>query len=321
MSNADLEKAYWQTRLGKTGSLTDLRWAGYADLGGIGNTLSDREKSALGLLLGISEPTLSTRSLTGLRRQYRLSNLGLSEPQNKSEADLDYLFWSGTPFGPAISTPGDVPSGLSLWTKADTLAIADGGNVNTWPDSSAAGNNATEATTPPLFFVSGPNSKKSVYFDGATSKLSSPVSAAFSAQTIMAVIALGAIGAAGNTISGSSVSGGIQLRVNNGTIQLLKQGVGVLGASSASAIADANAHLVTATYDSVSGAYNIYVDQVLKGSGTLAQALVASTLTLGLGGTQFLNGYIQEYALWNRVLTGSELTGISNGLKSKWATP
>lgn len=315
----DLEKSYWKTRLGVDGSINTLRWLGYADLGGTGNSVAMRERTALAALLGITEPTLSTRTLDGLRRQYRLTNLGLSGV-GKSLADLEILFWAGTPFTAPASTPGDVPTGLSLWLKADSIAQADGSNVTSWADSSAAGNTATEATNPPFFYLNQQNGKPAVYFNGTTNKLSSAASSAYSAQTIMAVVGLVLPSAATNAISGAPANGGMQFRVNNATIQLVKQGIGVIGSSSAGAV-DGAFHLITATYDSVSGAYNIYVDQVSKGSGTNALALTANTLTIGVAGTQFLNGYIGEYALWNRILTAGELANVSNGLKAKWATP
>lgn len=319
MTNADLEIAYWRTRLGKSGSLTDLRWEGYGVLGGVGNTLRHREKSVLGNLLGISEPALSSYSINTLRRLYRLSNLGLTEPKG-SMADLDSLFWAGTPFTAPPSTPGDVPTGLNLWLKADSIAQADGSTLPSWADSSPAGNTATEATNPPFFYLNIQNGKPAVYFNGTTSKLNSAAPAGSSAQTIIGVLGI-VVSGAGNTIRGASVSGGIQFRNNAGTLQIVKQSVGVVGSSSAGAIADTLFHIVTMTYDSVTGAWAIYVDQVLKGSGTNVQALTASTTTPGVGGTQVLNGYLGELAQWSRVLTGTELANISNGLKSKWATP
>ncbi len=55
---------------------------------------------------------------------------------------------------------------LKIWLKADSLSQANGSAVNTWPDSSSAANNATEATNPPTFLTPAQNSLPAVKFNG-----------------------------------------------------------------------------------------------------------------------------------------------------------
>lgn len=112
MSKIDSEKSYWQTLLGAVGSINTLRFNGYGYLGGVGNTVTQRERSVLGTYLGISAAALPTYSTARLRRLQRLANQALSEPQG-SNADLERTFWSGTPF-----TPPDFVKYLGVFTDA-----------------------------------------------------------------------------------------------------------------------------------------------------------------------------------------------------------
>lgn len=51
-----------------------------------------------------------------------------------------------------ITDPTDI-AGLVLWLKADSLALADGAEITSWPDSSAAGNDFVDST---IALVIGP---------------------------------------------------------------------------------------------------------------------------------------------------------------------
>lgn len=74
---------------------------------------------------------------------------------------------------PSASAPFDpsTVAGLIGWWKADALALSDGTAVATWTDSSAAGNNLTQATpaNQPTYKTGIVNGKPIVRFDGLAS--------------------------------------------------------------------------------------------------------------------------------------------------------
>ena len=97
-----------------------------------------------------SRGTLSGAALTVMNgNSYLLGNVGIGTtgPRAKLEIDTGAI---GTKGLIIRGTPNAMPtdySGLSLWLKADSLALNDGDLVSTWTDSSGNGDNATATST------------------------------------------------------------------------------------------------------------------------------------------------------------------------------
>jgi lysophospholipase L1-like esterase len=95
-------------------------------------------------------------------------------------------------------------------------------------------------------------------------------------------------------------------------------GIGSTGGDSTFAssvnINDGTWHHVAATRNNTSGAVAIYVDGVLRGSGTGATGSRTFPPNLRIGslqtGNNFLNGTLDEVRLYDRILTAAEITGL-----------
>lgn len=78
----------------------------------------------------------------------------------------------GTSYSASAFSPSDI-SGLKFFFKADSLSLSDGDAIGTWTDSSASGNNLTQATASlkPTYKTNIVNSKPVVRFDGSNDAL------------------------------------------------------------------------------------------------------------------------------------------------------
>jgi lysophospholipase L1-like esterase/fibronectin type 3 domain-containing protein len=97
-------------------------------------------------------------------------------------------------------------------------------------------------------------------------------------------------------------------------------GVGAVGGDTSLAssvnINDGTWHHVAATRDNLTGAMEIYVDGVLRGSGTgpTGSRTFAPSLRIGSlqTGNNFLNGTLDDVRLYDHILTGSEIYAFIN---------
>ena len=84
--------------------------------------------------------------------------------------------------------------------------------------------------------------------------------------------------------------------------------------SSSVAINDGNWHHVAGTRNNTSGAMNVYVDGVLRGSGTGPTGVRTAPPVLRLGslqtGINFLNGTLDDVRLYNQVLTAGDIAAL-----------
>lgn len=98
MSNTvlDLEKQYWTGILGSTIlPIDDLRYRGYAQLGFTQATVQERERALICSQLGITLEQAADNSLSELRRQHRINQIGGgSAGDGRTNDDLEYLFWT-----------------------------------------------------------------------------------------------------------------------------------------------------------------------------------------------------------------------------------
>jgi chitodextrinase len=116
--------------------------------------------------------------------------------------------------------------------------------------------------------------------------------------------------ATGLYVGTNALGTGYKLIVNNGAGATGVCGV-ILGCAEGGLITS-GWHLVTATYDGATG--RLYVDTVLVGTDTFT-APGNTSLPLSIGHSSYgnaFNGVIDEVRLYNRALTGTEVTAIYN---------
>lgn len=224
----------------------------------------------------------------------------------------------------ALATPGDYPTGLTMWLKADALALADGAAVTTWADSSAAGNNAAGGTAPTFKTnIAKGGTKPVVRFNTAGSTYmtsSAPTSGA--AQTVMAVVKL-ANTTSYHTIRGANSNGGLEFRADATTTYLTMNSQQVLAVGTGShPLGTSGFHVVWGTYDGTTWASEVDSTTMDTGSTTLTLAAGLTTVVgRNIGGSTGLDGDLAELATWARILTGPEISALIAGLTAKWGTP
>lgn len=128
-----------------------------------------------------------------------------------------------------------------------------------------------------------------------------------------------------STVSGTQavISGGnscLAFSVISGAMAIINQFVAVLVSSSA--IVTANTWFqVNATFDASTGAYAFRIAEAAAGSGSVSPpSITASSTAIGYtpGAGQSFPGSIAEIIIYDRVLTGGEISAIEAYLLAKW---
>lgn len=237
-----------------------------------------------------------------------------------------------------MATPGDYPTGLNLWLKADAITgQVDDDALGTWSDSSGNANHASNAmfARQPTYKTNVQNGMAVVRFNGTTNALASAASSSGGAQTVVAVVKPTNLGAV-NTIRGGGYgngnTGGLQFRVeaaSNSYPRFVKEGLADIGSGS-TAVASSAWQVVTGTWDDATNAYAFTIDGAAAGSGSSSETLTAGRgSTIGANGSpsgadpvanpsEFFAGDIAEIAAWSVVLNPTDLAAVVSGLQSKW---
>jgi hypothetical protein len=88
------------------------------------------------------------------------------------------------------------------------------------------------------------------------------------------------------------------------------------GVSSSTPINDGNWHHLVGVYDAIEGTQTFYVDGINSGSASVSSNLISTTVPFfGIGDSgqgTFLEGSIDECAIWTRALTSTEVTQLYN---------
>jgi hypothetical protein len=192
---------------------------------------------------------------------------------------------------------------------------------STAQDSSGSGNHGTATA---LSYVAGKVGAQAAQFNGTSSYVSIPRSVTDDFTVAMWVKTTDTTGSAGaqwwsgkGLVDGEVGGGGADwgTAIVNGKFVL---GVGSAGGDTTLAssvnINDGTWHHVAATRNNTSGAIAVYVDGVLRGSGTGATGSRTFPANLRIGGIQagggFLNGTLDDVRLYDRVLTVGEIAGL-----------
>ncbi len=112
----------------------------------------------------------------------------------------------------------------------------------------------------------------------------------------------------------------LSLQSVGGSQGVNKNCVAAIGTSTSAG--DTSWHQFNFTYDAGTGAYAFRRDRSADGSGTNSQTITGNWLLLGsnigCGGVATLNGQIAEFIMYNRVLTGGEITTVETYLNGKY---
>src|SRR6056300_1611706 len=245
----------------------------------------------------------------------------------------DNLASLGDTVGTIINVVADADTTLQSWfdgsdsTKFVPSGPTEGDTFTQWTDKSNFAHNANAtggSTTRPTFRTGVLNGKSVVRFDGSNDCLSiNPVawSQSLSGMTVIVV-------------SKYSSTSGIQTLTTSdqddmGMFIDTNYKVTMAGASAdSSTAADTSFHIHTLKFDgsqSGNAARLVYrIDgsaETLTFTGTVGTTTSASNGTIFLGcddSAEFLNGDIAEFLMFNKALSGAEMTGVESYLTTKW---
>ena len=235
--------------------------------------------------------------------------------------------------GTIITSVSDAGTTLQSWfdgsdsTKFIPSGPADGDTFTQWTDKSNFAHNANPtggATTRPTFRTNVLNTRSIVRFDGTNDCLSiNPVAWAqsLSGMTILVVAKY------------TSTSGARTLTVTDqsdmGIFIDTNYKVSMNGATAdTSTAADTSFHIHTLVFDgtqSTDATKLVYrIDgsaETLTFTGSVGSTTSASNGTIFLGcddSTQYLNGDVAEFLMFNKALNASEITSVESYLTTKW---
>ena len=232
-----------------------------------------------------------------------------------------------------INTVTDADTTLQSWfdgsdsTKFVPSGPADGDTFTQWTDKSNFAHNANPtggATTRPVFKTSILNSLSVVRFDGTNDCLSiNPVAWAqsLSGMTIIAVSKFTSTSGTRTLTTTDQEDMGIFIDTN--------YKVSMAGASAdTGTAANTSFHIHTLKFDGTQSdnatrlVYRIdKSDTSLTFTGTVGATTSASNGTIFIGcddGSEFLNGDVAEFLMFNKALSNAEITGVENYLSTKW---
>lgn len=249
----------------------------------------------------------------------------INRPLSRRRRVFLTLMSSGTRTGGGGASGPPSVTGLILWLKADSLALANNDLVGDWPDQSGVGNNFSEVTPSlkPVFHTNQVNGLPAIYFPLFTNN-GLTMTAAWKPATPTAGECFAVCKADADPGGGAS-SGGIwrfgtagfwdHITLNDGHVYLgwgrtARPDIGDLAPNFA-AWRRLNIWSAPNDYSFQVDAVNVYSTAV-NAVGFIAQPL------LSRGGVVYV-GHIAEYIQYNRKLTAGERTTVDNYLKAKYA--
>ena len=243
--------------------------------------------------------------------------------------------WPGT--GVQVTPPPS--SGMLIWWKADVgnncggSACTDGASQNSWADQSGNGNNGTltPAIVGPcvasIYHTNQINGKPAVTFNGNnTDTMETCFSVGNtgaglnnqSATTAVLVVKLAQTAADNSFISGAGNSFNWRSATTAHMQQALKACTASLGTSTS--VSNTSWHQLNVTYNGTTVTFR--TDRAADGTASPATAITVNWLTLGInpcgGSLETLSGQVAEFILYNRVLSGGEITTVETYLNSKY---
>ncbi|MCL5267093.1 MAG: T9SS type A sorting domain-containing protein [Bacteroidetes bacterium] len=214
---------------------------------------------------------------------------------------------------------------LKLHLRSDEGVVSSGGTVSEWDDLSGNGNNATQSASAnqPVYFGGAISNLPVIRFNGLTSKLTLPTSAALGIQSNPYELFI---------VARSSYTSQPEFLIAGGTNEQFEYHLnGAAGArfipvtstyldeGTSGTYCDGNAHVFEARASSTGGA--VSVDGV-DGATSTANILSSNGGNLQLGvrsdGTYYFNGDIAEVILYNAVLSASSRDSVEHYLANRY---
>jgi hypothetical protein len=215
---------------------------------------------------------------------------------------------AGAPSGPPLTD-------LVAWYKADALSLSDGALVATWPDSSGAGADLTQATSGsrPIYHTARLNSLPGVTFDGSDDFMGATFTLVL--PEFVVIVGRWVVYADYKTMCDGAGSTGNRMRVI-----ALSPGVSTYSAGFGPNPAMSNStsvHLIEAGF--TGSAQTLALDSGSTASGPAAGA-DGNGITLGARaeGTEAGSVEIFEALVYRAVQTGAALTALRTYLTTKW---
>lgn len=211
-------------------------------------------------------------------------------------------------------SPTNIP-GLTVWLKADALALNDNDPVTTWTDSSGNGNDVAQSTSgnKPLFKTAILNGKAVVRFDGSDDYLTRAALSVSAATMFIVVTPTGnqswsAASTENNSDYWRTAFGG-----GEGYFGIFR--TTRIDLYPNTAVPNSGTHLFTIT--SSGSGYEVRID----GTGQGAQAAgfsAGSFFTIGAsdGGVRSINGDVAEVLVYDSVLPAGDITSVEGDLRS-----
>jgi hypothetical protein len=212
----------------------------------------------------------------------------------------------------------DALSGLTAYFDARQATVAFAAGIGSLTGAPGTGTQAT-GTLQPLLTANRFKlaTMPGIAFDGVDDRLPTDIAMPTSTLTVAFVARLTNFAANRKVSQTRSATTGLSIIATSGTalIRLLK-GATTLATGTTALTAD-TAALVVVTVDIPNLLYAIRVNGVAAGSGALAGGTTLDAGSLDLGDATML-GSVGAYAVWNRVLSTSEIEQAEARLKLDW---
>ncbi len=227
---------------------------------------------------------------------------------------------------------GGVPCSLLAGVPATNLQFdhvgacvvgSDGADLTLWVDSSSAANDLSNVSTSTCANIKAAflNAANVVQYGAneAPSTMALDSSVTVSAFTYIAVIrcTVDTSGVPRTLIGNDGNNGGASIRIFQGKISFVRQGVANIGSSTTS-MNTSTFYTVGLTYDGTNAAF--YLNGSADGTASSAQTFTQPIRSQGAGNAnENYIGYIAEDLLWDAVLSGGDLTTVFSALQARWA--
>lgn len=249
-----------------------------------------------------------------------------------SKTWYDQQFAAGGGIDTIEDSVSDAATTLQVWFDGAaagqfTPTVSDGDTFTQWTDKSNFAHNANPtggATTRPTFRSAVQNGKSIVRFDGTNDCLSvNPVSWTQSLSGMSMIIVSKFSNTSGTQTLTTSDQDDMGMFIDT-NFKVTMAGV----SADSSTTADSSFHIHTLVFDgsqSGNAARLVYrIDgsaKTLTFTGTVGATTSASNGTIFIGcddSAEFMNGDVGEVLMFNKALSGAEISGLESYLTTKW---
>ena len=254
-----------------------------------------------------------TPASTGVKTISTTNGGGLSNPPS-----LTYT--AAVPFDPTAI------AGLTLWLKADAMALSDGASVGTWIDSSGSGYNFSQANVPqqPIYKGGIVNGKPVVRFDGIDDYLVDATNPIISGQhTIFAVVnpASNSVGSHDFFMSGiTGTNFSVILRRDGSDWHHYQTSGSLVVASDVGGVSPGTWTQITADWNGTN--IHIWRNGTLKDTtGATLLSSIGNMNVIGaydISNVEFWDGDVAEILVYNSALSTTDRQNVENYLKTKY---